>query len=85
MIALYILLAVIAVIVLLLAICLVRTVTVKPTSAVSAQIPKADEKRSMDYGKSLSKLVQIETISSRFDESRDKFYRFHEALEEMCP
>lgn len=85
MIALYILLAVIAVIVLLLAICLVRTVTVKPTSAVSAQIPKADENRSMDYGKSLSKLVQIETISSRFDESRDKFYRFHEALEEMFP
>ena len=85
MIPLYIILGILAFIILIFAICLVRALTVHPTSAVTARIPKADEKRSMDYGKSLSRLVQIETISSRFDKSRDKFYRFHKALEDMFP
>ena len=46
---------------------------------------KPDEKRSQAYGQSLSKLVQIETISSRFNEDRSKFYKFHEELEKMFP
>lgn len=85
MIALWIILGILAVIVLLLLICLVRTLSVHPTEAIQASIPKPAPKRSAAYGESLSRLVQIETISSRFDEDRSKFYRFHEELEKMFP
>lgn len=85
MIALWIILAILAVIILLLLICLIRTLTVHPTEAVNAKIASPDPKRSEAYGKSLSELVKIETISSRFDENRSKFYRFHEELEKMFP
>ena len=85
MIALWILLAVIAVIVLLLAICLIRTVTVHPTQAQTAKIAAPDAHRSESYGKLLAKLIRIETISSRFNEDRAKFYSFHEELEKMFP
>lgn len=85
MIILYCILAVVAVIVVLLLICLIRTLTVRPTDAITAEIPSADPGRSEAYGKSLSKLVQIETVSSRFDDDRSKFYKFHEELEKMFP
>ena len=77
---LWILLAILAVIIAIVLICLIRTVTVKPTEALNARVKKPDEKRSQAYGQSLSKLVQIETISSRFNEDRSKFYKFHEEL-----
>lgn len=82
---LWIILAIVALIVLLVLICLIRTVTVKPTEALNAKIAAPDPKRSEAYGKSLSKLVQIETISSRYNEDRSKFYKFHEELERMFP
>ena len=80
-----IILAIVAIIIILLLVCVLRTLLIKQTSAVTAQIPSADEKRSQSYGKDLSKLIQIETISSRYDNDRTKFYAFHDALEAMFP
>lgn len=37
------------------------------------------------YGKRLGKMIQCETISGRFHQDLDKFYRFHEVLEELFP
>ena len=85
MIALWIILGLVAILAVLLLICLIRTVTVHPTQAIHAKLNTPDPARSEAYARSLSTLVQIETISSRFDEDRSKFYQFHEALEKMFP
>lgn len=41
--------------------------------------------RAMKYGKQLSELIQVETISSRYDPDRSKFLGFHKVLEAMFP
>ena len=70
---------------LLVAIVLLRTIMLKPTTAKSANVQLDEGPRAGKYGKQLAKLVQKETISSRFDEDRTKFLEFHEILEEMFP
>lgn len=64
---------------------LARTLSLKPTAARTAQVVLAEGERAEKYGKQLSKLLQKETISSRFDADRTKFLEFHEILEEMFP
>ena len=64
---------------------LLRTLTLKPTEAQSAKVELDKSERAEKYGKQLSELLQIETISSRFDEDRSKFLKFHETLETMFP
>lgn len=73
------------ILVLMVLICLIRTALLKQTLAVHAASPPADEKRGRIYGEALSKLIQIETISDRFDEDRSKFYKFHNELEQVFP
>ncbi len=79
---LYIILGLIA---LLIAIVLGRTIFLKPTSAKTAKVALAEGERAEKYGQQLAKLIQKETISSRFDADRTKFLEFHEILEEMFP
>lgn len=64
---------------------LLRTVMLKPTEARDAKVQLDTSERSVEYGKQLAKMVQKETISSRFEEDRTKFYEFHEILEELFP
>ena len=76
---------VLALIVLLVAVVLLRAVLLKPTAAQTAKVQLDESPRAEKYGKQLSKLVQKETISSRYDEDRTKFLEFHELLEETFP
>lgn len=80
-----IILAILLLLVVLAAVVLLRTVLLKPTSAKEAKVPLDTSERAVEYGKKLSRLVQKETISSRFDPDRTKFLEFHEILEEMFP
>ena len=69
----------------LVAVVLGRTLLLKPTAAQTAQPPAADPARAAAYGKTLSEMVRIETISSRFDPSREKFRAFQAALRPLFP
>ena len=64
---------------------LVRTALLKPTAAKEAKVELDKSDRAVKYGKQLSKLVQKETVSSRYDADRTKFLEFHELLEETFP
>ncbi len=81
----YFILGITGVVLLLLLICIVRALLIKPTSASMATIRLEPDSRSTDYGSKLATLVQKETISSRFDEDRTKFLEFHKLLENMFP
>ena len=69
----------------LLLICVLRTLLVKPTAAKTAKVTLDDSPRAEDYGKRLAEMIRCETISSRFDPDRSKFYAFHGKLEELFP
>lgn len=70
--------------VLLIAVILLRAIMLKPTSAkTTIQLEQND--RANKYGKQLSRMIQDETISSRFEQDRSKFYQFHHTLEELFP
>ena len=70
--------------VLLIAVILLRAIMLKPTSAKNTiQLEQND--RANKYGKQLSRMIQDETISSRFEQDRSKFYQFHHTLEELFP
>lgn len=72
-------------ILILVAILLFRTVTLKSTEAMNTKIKLDTSERSVEYGKQLARMIQQETISSRDDLSRDKFYAFHEVLTDLFP
>lgn len=80
-----ILLAVLLLLVLLIAVVLVRALLLKPTPAMTAKVELDASERAVEYGEKLAKMVRKETISSRFDPDRTKFYEFHEILEELFP
>ena len=80
--ALFIILAFIVILVLIV---LGRAVLLKPTAALNATVELDQGARAEEYGRKLAKLIQKETISSRFDADRTKFLEFHETLEEMFP
>lgn len=44
-----------------------------------------NDEKELYYGKKLGKMIQCETISSRFHQDLNKFYHFHEVLEELFP
>lgn len=62
-----------------------KAVLLKPTDALNAKVKLDDSERSVDYGKKLSKMIQCETVSSRDQKDRSKFYEFHKLLEELFP
>ncbi len=68
-----------------LAAAVVRALAMKPTAAKTAEPPKADESRAKAYGEKLSRMVRMETVSSRFDADRTKFRAFQEALPALFP
>ncbi len=76
---------VLALLIALIAVVLLRAVFLHPTPAQKAKVQLDVGPRAEKYGKQLSKLVQKETISSRFDPDREKFLEFHKILEEMFP
>lgn len=85
MIALYILLVLLAVLAVLLLICLLRARLLKPTAALTAEPPASDEARAEAYARTLSQMVQIETVSDRNDPDRSKFAAFQAALPPLFP
>ena len=62
-----------------------RTIALKPTAAKTVKLELEKGERAETYGKRLAKMIQQETISSRFEPEREKFYQFHETLEELFP
>lgn len=80
-----ILLIIIGIIVLLVAVVLLRAMLLKPTEAKTAIVKLDESDRAKEYGEKLAKMVRKETISSRFDPERTKFYEFHEILEKLFP
>lgn len=62
-----------------------RAVILKPTVAKTIKLEPETGERAESYGKRLAKMIQQETISSRYDPEREKFYKFHETLEELFP
>ena len=81
----YILYTLLAIFVLIVLTVLIRTFTMKPTSARTATPTAGDETRSAEYAERLSRMIQKETISSRYDADKTKFYEFHQLLEELFP
>ena len=68
-----------------LAVAVVRALKLKPTAAKTAAQPEGDPERAKVYGEKLAKMVQIETVSSRFDPDRAKFLAFQESLRDLFP
>ena len=62
-----------------------RAVMLKPTAAKTIKLEPENGERAERYGKRLAKMIQQETISSRYEPEREKFYKFHETLEELFP
>ena len=71
--------------ILLVLIVLFRTVTLKPTAAKTFKLEPDKSDRAVKYGAQLSKMVQDETISSRYGQDVTKFEKFHKTLEELFP
>lgn len=80
---LYVVLAVIAILVLLLLAAVVRTALMKTKKA--DYVPNPDPKRTDEYVKKLSEMVQYETISKRGEVNAEKFLGFHKVLEKLFP
>ena len=81
----YILLGIILLIMLLVLVLLIRTWSLKPTPAKTANIELDNSQRAREYGRRLSKMIQKETISARGQEDKTKFYEFHKELESLFP
>ena len=64
---------------------LIRALMLKPTPARAYKVELEKNKRAEKYGKQLARMIQDETISSRFDSDITKFLKFHETLEELFP
>lgn len=69
----------------LIAVVLIRTLTLKETSAKTAKIKLDTSARADEYAQTLAKMIRKETISDRYNDDRTKFYEFHELLEELFP
>ncbi len=81
-----ILLIIIAALVILVAVVLLRAAMLKPTAAKEAKVELDNHSdRAKAYGERLARMIRKETISSRFNPDRTKFYEFHEILEELFP
>ncbi len=80
---LYVVLAVVAILVLLLIAAVIRTALMKTKKA--DYVPNPDPKRTDEYVKKLSEMVQYETISKRGEVNTEKFLGFHKVLEKLFP
>ncbi len=80
---LYVVLAVVAILALLLLAAVIRTALMKTKKA--DYVPNPDPKRTDEYVKKLSEMVQYETISKRGEVNTEKFLGFHKVLEKLFP
>ncbi|MGN1158084.1 MAG: M20/M25/M40 family metallo-hydrolase [Agathobacter sp.] len=71
--------------ILLVIIVLLRTLLLKPTAAKTLKLEPEKSERATKYGIQLAKMIQDETISSRFGQDIAKFEKFHKTLEELFP
>ncbi len=62
-----------------------RALLLKETEAKTVKIELDTSERAKTYGQQLAKMLQVETVSCRFDSDRRKFYKFHELLETLFP
>jgi len=76
---------ILAIIVLMIAIVFIRTLLLKPTAAKSFVLEPEKNNRATEYGEMLAKMIQVETISSRYNQDIRKFDKFHKMLEELFP
>lgn len=76
---------IVGILVVLAAIVLIRTISLKPTPAKTLKLEFDKSERAAEYGKKLARMVQDETISSRFGQDMSKFEKFHQTLEELFP
>ncbi len=77
------LLALLGLLILLVLIALVRTLLLKPKKTSFAL--SDDEARTAAYAETLSRMVQVETVSKRGFPEVEKFRGFHKTLEELFP
>ena len=73
------------VILVLAAVVLIKTLSLKPTAAQSATVELDKSERALYYGEKLSKMLQVETISEPHQQDRSKFLEFHKVLEKEFP
>lgn len=80
-----ILLYIVAALVLFLLFLLLKTALIKPTSAKITKVNLDTGERAETYGKVLSAMVQMETISGRNQKDRTKYLEFHALLTTLFP
>ena len=73
------------VVIIVIMIVLLRTALLKATPAKIFKIEPEKSERATSYGLRLAKMIQDETISSRYDKDLSKFEKFHKTLEELFP
>ena len=78
-----IILILIAILIVLFLIAVYRTKKLEPK--VAKYEYSKDKKRSLEYGKKLSKMIQVETVSHRGNPEVKKFREFHKTLKELFP
>lgn len=76
---------ILAILVVFIAIIFIRTLLLKPTSAKTATMQLDTTVRAEEYGQALARMIQHETVSSRFHQDVNKFLEFHKLLEELFP
>ncbi len=74
-----------AAILIIIAVCLLRTLRLKHTAAYGARLDLPDDERAEGYASVLSRMVRQETVSAAGEMPREKFYAFHHLLEEEFP
>lgn len=80
-----IIVCILGILLLLAAVVLIRAASLKPTPAQTARPARSDKETGERYARQLAPLIQKETISSRYEEDRSKFYEFHTILEQQFP
>ena len=67
----------------LLLVAVIKTLLIKPKKT-TFEFSK-DQKRIDEYSEILSKMIQVETVSTREDPQIEKFRGFHKTMEELFP
>ncbi len=67
------------------AVCLGRTLALKPTAAKDAKMDLSNTDRAKAYGRKLARMIQCDTVSSKFQPYGHKIEAFHRVLRELFP
>ncbi len=69
----------------LLLVAVIKTLLTKPNEAATAKVQLDNSERAVEYGKKLAKMIRCETVSYRGQDDRQKFYVFHQILDDLFP